>query len=67
MPKKSAMFRFTSLPDSMGSIFLNKETFSVDETEDIRDVKKRWGLVFYDVKSKPLDYYRLELKDPTAS
>ena len=29
--------------------------------------EKRWGIVFYGVKSKLLAYYRLGLKDPTAS
>ena len=29
--------------------------------------KKRWVLVFYDVKSKLLAYYRLGYKDPTSA
>ena len=37
----------------------------MDLLENTHAGKKRWGLVFYGVKSKLLDYYRLGSKDTT--
>ena len=54
MAKKSAVIRFTSLPDPMRGIYFNKGGFSVDLLEDTQSGKNRWGLVFYGVK---LSYY----------
>ena len=67
MPKKSVVVGFTSLSDPMHGIRRNKETFSVDLLENTHAGNKRWGLLFYGVKSKLLAYYRLGSKDPTAS
>ena len=39
----------------------------MDLLEDTHARKKRWGLVFYGVKSKLLAYYRLGSKDPTSA
>ena len=66
MPKKSAVVRFLSLPDPMRGIRRNKGFFPVDLLENTHVGKKCWGLVFYGVKSKLLDYYRPRLKYPTA-
>ena len=65
--KKSSVVRFPSLPDKMHDTSCNKETFYVEVTEDTHYGKNRWGLVFYGVKSKLLDSYRLGLKEPTNS
>ena len=67
MPKKYVVVKFTSLPDPMCGIRCNKKTFSVDVTEDTYAGGKRWVLVFYGLNSKLLDYYRLGLKNHTAS
>ena len=66
MPKKSVVVRFTSLYDPMRGICRNKETFSLDLLDNTHAGKKRWGLVFYGVKSKLLAYHRLGPKDPTT-
>ena len=66
MPKKSAVVIFPSLSDPMRDIFRSKETFSMDLLENKNTGKKRWGIVFYGVKSKLLAYYRLGSKEPTA-
>ena len=34
--------------------------------ENTHTGRNRWGLIFYGVKSKLLDYYRLGSKDPTS-
>ena len=67
MPKKLAVVRFPSLYDPMRSICCNKKTFSVDLLENTHADKKCWGLLFYGVKSKLIDYYRLGSKEPTAA
>ena len=67
MPKKLAVFRFPRLSDPMRGIHRNKETFSVDLLENTHAGKKRWGLVFYGLKSKLLAYYRLGSKDPNSA
>ena len=59
MPKKLAVVRFTSLSDTMRVIHRNKENFTMDLLENTHAGKKCWGLVFYGVKSKVLDYDRL--------
>ena len=51
MSKKSSLARFPSLYDPMRGVFRNKKTFSVDLLEGTHVGKKRWGLVFYGVKS----------------
>ena len=56
MRKKLAVFRFPSLSDPMRGICRNKETFFVDLLENNHAAKKRWGLVFYGVKSKLIAY-----------
>ena len=66
MPKKLAVVRFPSLSDPMRGICCNKYTFSVDLLENTHAGKKRWGIIFYSVESKLLDYYRFGSKDPTA-
>ena len=43
MPKKPAVVRFPSLPDTMRGIRRNKETFSVELLEDTHSGKKLWG------------------------
>ena len=50
----------------MRKILHNKVFVSVDLLENTPAGKNRWGLVFYGVKSKLLDYNRLGSKDPTA-
>ena len=67
MPKKSSVEIFPGLSDRLRSISRNKETFSVDILENTHACKKRWGLVFYGVKSNILDYYRLGSKGPTSA
>ena len=67
MPKKSAVKIFPGLSYPLRGISRNKETFYVDLLEDTHDGKKRWGIVFYGVKSKLLAYYILGSKDPTAA
>ena len=67
MTKKSSVVRLPILYDHMRGIRRNKETFSVDLLDNTHAGKKRWGLLFYGVKSKLLAYYRLGSKDPTAS
>ena len=66
MPKKSAVGRFPAMSDSLRSVRRNKETFSVDVVLD-KHARLRWGIVFYGLKSKLLDYYRLGSMDPTGS
>ena len=63
MPKKSVVVGFTSLSDPMHGIHRNKETFSVDLLENTHAGNKRWGLLFYGVKYKLLDYHRLGSKE----
>ena len=67
MPKKFSVERFPDLYDPLRLISRNKETFSVDLLEGTYSGKKRWGLVFYQVKYKLLAYYRLGSKGPTAA
>ena len=67
MPKKSAVEIFLAMADSLRGVRRNKETFSVDVVENTYSGKKRWGIVFYGVRSKLLDYYRLGSKDPTGA
>ena len=67
MPNKSAMVIFHSLSDPMRGIHSNKKKISVGLLENTHAGKKRWGIVFYSVKSKLLDYYILGSKDPTTS
>ena len=55
------------MADSSRGVRRNKETFSVDIVENTYADKKRWGIVFYGVKSKLLAYDRLGSKDPTGS
>ena len=38
----------------------------MDLLENTHAGKKRWGLVFYGVKSKLIAYYKLGSKDPTS-
>ena len=59
MPNKSDVVRFPSLPYTMHSIRRNNETLSVNLWEDTHAGEKRWGLVFYGVNYKLLDYHRL--------
>ena len=66
LPKNFAMARFTILSGPMCGICRNEETSSVDLLKNTHAGKKRWGLVFYGIKSKILAYYRLGSKDPTA-
>ena len=66
MPKKSAVVIFPSLSDPMRGICRNKDFFPVDLLENTQSGKKRWGLVFYGVNYKLLDYYRLGSKEPTV-
>ena len=66
-PKKYSVVVFTRLPDPMRGIIFNKETFSVDFLEDTHAGEKFWGLVFYSVNYKLLDYYRLGSKDTPSS
>ena len=66
MPQKLAVVIFPGLSDPMRGICRNKETFSVDLLENNHVGKKRWVLVFYGVKPKPLDYYRLGSKELTT-
>ena len=49
----------------MCGIQRNKETFSVGEVEHSHAGGKRWGLVFYGVKTNIMFYYRLVSKYPT--
>ena len=67
MPKKSALVMFPNLIDTIRGICRNKESFSVDIMENTHTGEKRWGLVFYVIKSKLLAYCRLDSKDPTKS
>ena len=67
MPKNYAVKLFPGLSDPLRGISRNKETFYIDMWEDNHALKKRWGLVFYGVKSKLLAYYRLGSKDPTSA
>ena len=39
----------------------------MDLLENTQAVKKRWGIVFYGIKSKLIAYYIFELKEPTSS
>ena len=66
MPKKSSVVRFTSPSDPMRGILCNKEAFSMYLLDNTHGGKKRWGLVFYGVKSKLLGYYRLGSKYSTS-
>ena len=61
------MVRFPRLSDPICGIHCNKETFSVGLLDNTHAGKKRWGLVFYGVKSKLLYYYRLGFKYPTSA
>ena len=54
MPMKSAVVGFPGLSDPLRSICHNKVNFSVDLLENTHAGKKRWGLVFYGMKSKLL-------------
>ena len=67
MPNKAAVVRFHSLPDTIDGICRNKQNFLVDITDFTHAGEKRWGLVFYGVKSKLLAYYRLGSEDPIAT
>ena len=67
MPKKSAVEIFTAMADSLRSVLRNKETFPVDVVENTYAGKKRWGIVFYGVKSKRLAYYSLGYKEPIGA
>ena len=67
MANKSAVEIFPALSDPLRGVLRNKETFSVDVVENTYAGKKRWGLVFYGLKSKLLAYNCLGSKDPTAS
>ena len=67
MPKKLVVVRFPSLFDSVCGIRHNKGKKSADLLENTHAGKKRWGLVFYGVKSDLLAYCRLCSKEPTAS
>ena len=67
MPKKSAVDRFPAVDDSLRVVLCNKETFSVDVVENTHAGNKRWGILFYGVKSKLLAYYRLGSNDPTGA
>ena len=66
IPKKLEVIRFTSLPDTMHGIRCNKEMFLEDVMEHSHSGEKRWGLVFYGIKTKLMENYRLCSKDPTA-
>ena len=67
MPKNSDVEIFPAMADSLRVVRRNKENFSVDVVENKYAGKKRWGIVFYGVKSKLLAYYRLGSKDPTGA
>ena len=67
MPKNSDVVIFPRISNPMRRICCNKETFSVDLSENNHAGNKCWGLVFDVVKSKILAYYRLWSKDPTAA
>lgn len=58
-PNKLAVVSYLSLPDPMRSIRRNKKTFLVDLVVFTHTRKKRWGMVFYGVKTKIIDYHRL--------
>ena len=60
------MVIFHSLSNPMRVIHRNKKTFSVGLLENTHAGKKSWGLLFYSIKSKLLDYYILGSEDPTA-
>ena len=66
MRKNSSVVRYPSLPDPMCGIRRNKEKFSVVLLEDTHSGKNCWGQLFYGVKYKPLDYYRLGSREPTT-
>ena len=66
MPKKYDVEIFPGLYDPLCGISRNKETFPVDLLEDNHAGKKRWGLVFYGVKSDLLPYYRLGVFEPKS-
>ena len=55
------------ISDPMRGLRRNKENNSVDLLDNTHVDKKRWGLVFYGVKSNIISYYRRGLKDLTAS
>ena len=58
---------FPSLTDPIIGIHRNRETFSLDVTEDTHTRKNCWGLIFCGVNSMLFAYYRLGSKYPTAS